>query len=265
MKTASTEQHRVSTPHGDLFAQCWIPTEQLGPPIILLHDSLGCVSLWQSFPEALALECSRKVIAYDRLGFGRSAVHPGTLPASFVQDEASGAFAAVCRHFGVSRFLVMGHSVGAGMAICCAATYPQDCEGVISISAQAFVDDRIRAGIRAADIQFAEPAKFQKLEKYHADKARWVLRAFVDTWLSEAFRDWSLDQQLLTIRCPLLCLHGDRDEYGSRQHPEHMVALVGERATLHMLQDCGHAPHRECLTELLDHICTFLEGHSQVS
>lgn len=40
--------------------------------IVLLHESLGSVALWKQFPQALANATGRQVIAYDRLGFGRS-------------------------------------------------------------------------------------------------------------------------------------------------------------------------------------------------
>ena len=39
-------------------------------PIILMHDSLGCVALWRDFPAQLAQATARVVYAYDRLGFG---------------------------------------------------------------------------------------------------------------------------------------------------------------------------------------------------
>jgi len=61
-----------------LFVKQWIPetanrtAEYAKAPIVLLHDSLGCVGLWKDFPESLARETGRAVYAYDRLGYGRS-------------------------------------------------------------------------------------------------------------------------------------------------------------------------------------------------
>ncbi|MGV2701752.1 UNVERIFIED_CONTAM: alpha/beta hydrolase, partial [Raoultella ornithinolytica] len=84
------EETTVETPQGCLFAKRWrgglaqhaagaskanVP-EPAAPepaaPIVLLHDSLGCVDLWRDFPAQLARATQRDVIAYDRLGFGRS-------------------------------------------------------------------------------------------------------------------------------------------------------------------------------------------------
>ncbi|MBM7060302.1 alpha/beta hydrolase [Pseudomonas sp. UL073] len=258
MPQVSSQTFWIDTAHGQLFAQSWTPLEERGAPIVLLHDSLGCVALWRDFPEQLAQHCGRRVIAYDRLGFGRSAAYPGTLPLTFIQDEASGSFRALCQQLGLEQFVVMGHSVGGGMAVGCAAAHPQACQALITESAQAFVDSEMRASIRAADVQFAEPGQLERLKKYHGEKAQWVLRAWVDSWLAEAFRGWSLDEQLAQVRCPLLSLHGDHDEYGSRRHPERITALASGPATLQVLADCGHVPHREYPDTVLATISAFL-------
>lgn len=258
MQQISTRQHWIDTPHGRLFAQCWSPLEAREAPVVLLHDSLGCVSLWRAFPERLAQSSGRRVIAYDRLGFGRSSAYPGQLPPSFIEDEAHGGFAALRRQLGLSRFVLLGHSVGGGMAVGCAAAYPDACLGLITESAQAFADEVTLAGIRAAERQFAEPGQLERLHKYHGEKANWVLRAWIDTWLSDAFSRWSLDAQLPRVRCPLLSLHGDRDEYGSRRHPERIVELAAGPGSLQVVADCGHVPHREHPQTVLAAVRAFL-------
>ena len=49
------------------------------PPIVLFHESLGCIELWRDFPRKLSQITGREVIAYDRLGFGQSDVYSGLL------------------------------------------------------------------------------------------------------------------------------------------------------------------------------------------
>jgi pimeloyl-ACP methyl ester carboxylesterase len=63
-------------------------TSDTQAPILLFHDSLGCVDLWREFPAQLATATHRAVVAYDRLGFGRSDSHVGPLPLNFIRDEA---------------------------------------------------------------------------------------------------------------------------------------------------------------------------------
>ena len=218
----------------------------------------GCVALWRDFPAQLAQATGHRVIAYDRLGFGRSDAHPGSLRLGFVESEAQQGFAALRTYFGISDFIVFGHSVGGGMAVACAAAFASQCVGLITESAQAFVEARTLEGIRAADLQFAEPGQLQRLQRYHGNKAEWVLRAWVDNWLSEDFADWNLDAALAQVRCPLLSLHGDDDEFGSPAHPERLLALAGGPAAMQLLQGCGHVPHREQAEAVLKAVARFL-------
>lgn len=258
MQQVFTQQHWIDTPQGQLFTQSWASDTADGTPIVLLHDSLGCVALWRDFPECLAQASGRRVIAYDRLGFGRSAAYPGALTASFIEDEARDGFQAVCQYFDLNRFVVFGHSVGGGMAVGCAAQYPQRCAGLITESAQAFAETRTLDGIRQAELQFAEPGQLQRLQKYHGDKAEWVLQAWIGTWLSQAFKDWNLDAQLARVSSPLLVLHGDRDEYGSTRHPQRIAEQVVGPARQQIFAECGHVPHREYPEAVLQAVCAFL-------
>lgn len=258
MSNLHRAEHWVDTAEGKLFAREWLPPQAPVVPIVLLHDSLGCVALWRDFPAQLAHATGRRVIAYDRLGFGRSDTHPGRLRLGFIEDEAQQGFAALREYFAIGDFIVFGHSVGGGMAVACAAAFTGQCVGLITESAQAFVEARTLAGIRAAALQFAQPGQMQRLERYHGGKAEWVLRAWVDNWLGEDFAGWSLNAVLPQVRCPLLSLHGDNDEFGSQAHPERLLALTGGPGVMRRLPGCGHVPHREQAETVLAQVVQFL-------
>lgn len=270
-----TEETWVETPQGRLFAKRWRGAPALqtavpelatpapaapepAAPIVLLHDSLGCVELWRDFPAQLARTTRRDVIAYDRLGFGRSDRHPGYLATTFVRDEADHGFHALLERFGIDAFVAFGHSVGGGMAVGCAAAYPARCRALVTVAAQAFVEDRTRDGIRDAAQQFDAPGQLDRLARYHGDKAEWVLRAWVDTWLSPAFRGWSLDDELPRVRCATLAIHGEQDEYGSDVHPKRIAARVAGPSSFLLLDGCGHMPHRERTNDVLGAVATLL-------
>ncbi|AIB16248.1 alpha/beta hydrolase (plasmid) [Azospirillum argentinense] len=247
----------IRTAKGALYARSWTPEAVDAVPIILFHDSLGSVDLWRDFPQRLAAETNRRVIAYDRLGFGRSDAHPGQLALDFVATEARDSIPPLCDQLGVTEFVACGHSVGGGMAVETAARFPERCRALVTIAAQAFVEERTLAGIRDAKRDFQDPANVARLARYHGDKARWVLDAWTETWLSPAFADWTLDRALAAVRCPVLALHGDRDEYGSAAHPERIAA---GRGAARLLPDTGHVPHREQEALVLDAIRSFLDG-----
>ncbi|MBA5604879.1 alpha/beta hydrolase [Duganella sp. FT3S] len=257
---ATTSDHWIATPKGRLFARCWQPSAPTDDcaPIVLLHDSLGSIQLWRSFPAALAAGTGRQVIAYDRLGFGQSDPRTDDIGTGFIEEEAAVYFPLVLRHFGLEHFVAMGHSVGGGMAVHCAARHADACRALITVAAQAFVEDRTRAGIIEAKASFQQEPSFARLRQYHGDKARWVLDAWTETWLSPAFAPWSLDEVLPLVRCPALVVHGGDDEYGSTRQPERIASLLGGPAKLAILPGVRHVPHREKESTVVDRIATFL-------
>ncbi|AFT71627.1 Alpha/beta hydrolase fold protein [Alloalcanivorax dieselolei B5] len=260
MHSLFVEETWINASQGRLFVKRWIPKNITGPaPIILFHDSLGCVALWRDFPQQLASATGREVIAYDRLGFGQSDPHPGTLGPDFVRQEAQDTFPELCQALQRESAVVFGHSVGGGMATFCAAVFADRCQALITESAQTFVEDVTLAGIRDADRGFAEKEQMDRLRKYHGDKAQWVLSAWVDTWLSEPFQDWTLSDTLPRVRCPVLAIHGDQDEYGSLIHPERITSLCAGPATKKIVPDCGHVPHKEKPADVLDAITAFFQ------
>lgn len=238
--------HTVTTPGGRLFVREWPPARAApAPPLVLIHDSLGCVELWRDFPQLVCAQTGRRVIAYDRLGFGRSDARSGPLSNAFVRAEAESSMPRILEHLGMSRFIAFGHSVGGGMAVHCATALAAACAGVITESAQMFAEDRTLREIAAAKLTYRDPAQLAKLRRYHGDKAQWVLDAWTDTWLSPEFASWTLRAELPRIRCPMLAIHGEDDEFGSLAHPEMIRASSGGRTQICILPGFGHVPHRE--------------------
>ena len=251
----------ITTERGKLFARTWVPSEPRSDTeaaILLFHDSLGCVDLWRDFPEQLAVATRRSVVAYDRLGFGRSDEYPGTLPMTFIRDEAETDVPRLTEALGLDTFVAFGHSVGGGMAVSTAARWPERCAAVITEAAQSFIEERTLAGLRAARVEFQRPGQLERLERYHGAKARWVLDAWLETWLDPAFAGWRLDDDLRGVHCPTLALHGDQDEYGSVEHPARIAGLTQGPARAVVLDGCGHVPHREQSTRVLSEVARFL-------
>lgn len=252
------EERWVRSEDGRLFARAWAPERPSSlslAPILLLHDSLGCTALWRDFPARLAAATGRRVITYDRLGFGRSDAHPGKLGFDFVADEAERSVPRVLEAFGVGPFVVCGHSVGGGMAAETAARNHGRCRALVTIAAQAFVEDRTLAGIREAKAALHRPESLERLARHHGDKAKWALDAWTETWLAPEFAHWTIDAALERVACPVLAVHGDRDEYGSLRHPERIAEGRGRTC---ILGGVGHVPHRECPDRLVAEIAAFL-------
>lgn len=252
----------VDSRYGRFFTRTWTPALKHAPdlPIVLFHDSLGCVELWRDFPEKLCLATAKTVVAYDRLGFGQSDPHPGGWTSQFIQDEAERYFPIVREGLGIGTFIAFGHSVGGAMAAHCASRFTSACQALITESAQAFVEDITLAGIQAAEQAFAAPDAMARLSKYHGTRSRWVLQAWTKTWQADEMRNWALDVSINTLACPTLVMHGTLDEYGSKQHALRIAALSSGRSQLLLIDDCGHVPHRERQALVLDTVAEFLRA-----
>lgn len=258
-----TEQW-VHHPQGRIFTRTWQTPghEQSGHnrpcPLLLLHDSLGSVALWRDFPARLSAISGRRVIAYDRLGFGQSEVLTTPPALSFIEDEARQVFPVLLRELGLERVILLGHSVGGGMAVNMAAQWPEQVVALITESAQAFCEDQTLSGVARAREQFREAGHLERLAKYHGERARWVLDAWTESWLHPTFAPWSLAPVLPAVRCPVLALHGEHDEYGSARHPRMIAELSSGPARLELLPGAHHVPHREQAETVLRLIAEFV-------
>ena len=103
-----------------------------------------------------------------------------------------------------------------------------------------------------------------RLSRHHADvdAAFWGWNRI---WLDPAFRSWNIEALLPSIRCPILAIQGEDDEYGTMEQ----IASIGRAARsarLLSLPDCGHSPQRDqpqaVLAAARDFIATVTGGQA---
>jgi pimeloyl-ACP methyl ester carboxylesterase len=258
MSGIRTDEFKVQLPGGSVHVNKWTPEAPVSEtPLILLHDSRGSVALWGDFPRILAATLSRSVLAYDRLGFGRSAPRVEIPSVHFIEEEATQYFPHIKKGLAIHRYILLGHSVGGSMSINIAACDP-DCTAVITIAAQAYVETRTFDAIKDARDMFARAGQIERLQKWHGAKAQWVLRAWTGVWLSPGFSTWSLRTCIGKVACPVLAIHGDHDEYGSNAFPEFIAGTTAGAGKMLIVKDCGHMPHKEKQDEVVNAVKAFL-------
>ena len=260
----SSTQTFIQTQQGQIATQCWQPDNlKFNTPIILLHDSLGSIAQWRDFPAILADTLNRPVIAYDRLGFGQSNPHPNPPSYEFISQQAQMEFPQIKDALDINEYYLLGHSVGGAMAVNIAAI-DKNCQGIITLAAQAFVEQRTLEGIKAAQKAFANDKQFSRLKKWHGEKTQWVLDAWINIWLDEKFANWSLDYCISDVACKVLAIHGELDEFGSRDFAHFIANNSGKKSTNKLtnraiiLEDCGHIPHKEKQQQVLSAIKAFI-------
>ena len=82
--------------------------------------------------------------------------------------------------------------------------------------------------------------------------------AWIDVWLSPAFRDWNIERYLPDVRCPVLVLQGADDEYGTPAQVRAIADGVAGPSRTELLAGVGHTPHRAAPDEVLRLTTVFL-------
>jgi len=231
------------------------------PALVFLHDSLGCIALWRDFPERLAARTGCNVLVYDRQGYGASS--PFSVgrqrDQSYLEREAD-VLVQLLDQCGLQNVILFGHSDGGSIALIAAAKYPALFRGLISEGAHIFVEDISLEGIRTAVDAYEHTDLRQRLYKYHGDKTDAVFAAWTETWLRPDFRDWTIENLLPGIQCPVLVIQGEQDEYGSVAQVEGIVKNVSGPAQVLLVPGAAHTPHKETPAIVLDAAADFISG-----
>ncbi len=103
------------------------PQPDKAPTLVLLHEGLGCVGLWNDFPEKLAAATGAGVFVYSRAGYGKSSPVSLPRPLSYMHDEARETLPKLLDAIGFRRGLLIGHSDGASIAAIYAGSHQDHC------------------------------------------------------------------------------------------------------------------------------------------
>jgi pimeloyl-ACP methyl ester carboxylesterase len=234
------------------------PASREGRPVLLLlHEGLGCVAMWRQFPLRLAGATGCRVIAWSRAGYGGSEPWPGPRTPRYLHREAEEALPILLASLGVQRPVLVGHSDGASIALIFASAFPSVPLGVAALAPHEFIEEETLAGIRAAGDLWRTTDWPQRLARYHADAPR-VFRDWHDTWLRPDFRHWNIELCLPAIRCPVLAIQGEGDEYATLRQIDVIAEQVPGARSLR-LADCGHWPHRDQESAVLSALAAFVD------
>lgn len=235
----------------------WIGHERSDQPVIvMLHEGLGSIALWKDFPEQLASRSGCAVLIYSRYGHGSSDKLMEKRPVSFMHREGEVVLPELLDKLSIERPILLGHSDGGSISIIFAGKYPERPRALILEAPHVFVEDLSVASITQAKLNYETTDLGQKLSRYHAhvDATFW---GWNDIWLDPNFRDWNIEEYLTAIRCPVLCIQGENDEYGTRAQVDAIAAQV-QQTEIMMLPDCKHSPHRDQPEKTLERIAEFV-------
>jgi pimeloyl-ACP methyl ester carboxylesterase len=228
------------------------------PTLVFLHDSLGSIQLWRDFPIKLGQAVGCNILVYERRGHGESAqlVNSGRT-VDYLERQAD-SLEELLNHCEIDDAILFGHSDGGSIALLAAAKFGHCIRAVIAEAAHIFVEEITLEGIKQAVIQYETGDLKSRLSKYHKEKTETLFWLWANTWLSPAYRNWTIVDFLPSIQCRVLIIQGEKDEYGTLGQVEGIANQITGVASQFIVPDVGHTPHKEATTETLLRTAQFI-------
>lgn len=238
----------------------WFGRRRAGAPtLVLLHEGLGSVAMWGDFPQRLGVATDLPVFAYSRLGYGGSDALADGFGLDYMHREAFDFLPAVLAAQSIACPILVGHSDGASIALLHAGGHRRHRAAALVLEApHVFVEDISVAGIENARDGYRQGRLRAALERYHGANTESVFRAWNDIWLSSAFRAWNIESCLPAIDVPVQVIQGRDDPYGTLAQVDAVAAGCAGPVEKVILDDCGHAPHRDRGEAVLDAVARFV-------
>jgi len=216
------------------------------PTIVFLHDSLGSVKLWRDFPIKLAEVTNCNALIYDREGHGESSpFNIAKRPNNYLELGAD-ILHQIIKQQNLKQVILFGHSDGATIALHYAAKYQNYLIATIVEGVHVFVEEETLQGIREAKQALKTTNLAERVAKYHGDKTEMLFKFWIDTWLNDEYRNWNIENDIKSIKNPLLIFQGENDEFGTIEQVNKIKNNVkSDLIEDYLIKDCGHNPHKE--------------------
>jgi len=244
------------------------PRPEQAPTLVLLHEGLGCLGLWNDFPDKLSAATGTGVFVYSRAGYGKSSTVRLPRPLSYMHDEARETLPCVLDAIGFRRGLLIGHSDGASIAAIYAGSH-QDHRigGLVLIAPHFFTEDPGLASIAEARKAYAAGDLRGRLSRWHADVDN-AFKGWNDAWLDPEFRKWDITEFLAYVRVPALVVQGEDDQYGTVKQIEVAQQECYCPVEVALVSGARHSPQREApeptLTVISDFVARALQANEWV-
>lgn len=240
------------------------PERTDAPLVVFLHEGLGSIAMWKDFPEKLCEAGGFRGLVFSRPAYGRSTPREvdEVWDVDFMHRQAHEVLPAFFAALGIEeKPWLFGHSDGGSISLLYASRFPDRVAGLVVLAPHIFVEDLTIANIELARKAYLETDMPKKLGRYHddVDSAFWGWNRI---WLHPPFKQWNIENELGTIRCPVLAMQGIDDEYGTLRQIRD-IALHVPQTQLLEIPDCGHSPHRDQPETAIVATVSFVRGHSQ--
>ena len=213
-----------------------------GPPVLLLHGGFGSVEMFG--PNVDLLADGHRVIGVDLQSHGRSPAADRPMRFETMADD----IAALMAHLGLGRAVIMGFSLGGGVALRAAIQYPEMVERAILVStplARRGWYPEMVAGMEAMGPDTAsflmQSPMHEAYQRIAPKVADWPILVAQVAELLKVDYDWS--DEIPKLAMPVMLVIGDADGLP----PSHVVEffrLLGGGLRDANWDRSGMTPHR---------------------
>ena len=206
------------------------------PPVVLLHHGANSLRGWDPFVPGIA--GGRRLIAYDRRGFGhspRDAVFDTEL-----FDRDSDDLAKLLGERDAAPAHLVGFSDGATVALVAAVRHPELVVSVTAIGNHIRLDRATHRALLDRGSALA-PERHAEYRERHGEDWNQVFRNWYELWTS-VLVDWDIEEELRAITAPVLVVHDRNDPLSPREHPESVIRSV-PHAKISWYDTDSHGPH----------------------
>ena len=233
------------------------------PTLVFLHDALGSVRLWRDFPDQLARATGCRVLLYDRWGSGESEPLSRPHSSDYLLDEALRALPEVM--LSVGDAVLIGQSDGASIALAYAGNFPERVRGIIALSPHLFVEAKTLAAISEQIADYQRGDLKARLARHHGARTEALFERLVEVWCAKrAGAGWGLDPYVARVRCPVLAIQGEDDEFFSAAQLDLLGRLI-PGLEVARIPGARHYPMHQARNEVLAAAIRFIQRATRAS
>jgi pimeloyl-ACP methyl ester carboxylesterase len=236
------------------------------PALLFLHYWGGSSRTWQSVIEQFG--GWPRAIALDQRGWGDSVAKDGRYDLGAMADDAD----AVARTLGLSRYVIVGHSMGGKVAQIVAKRRPDGLAGLVLVApapptpmpvpeaqrAAMLESYGSREGVeQALSVLAGGPLSPGHREQVIQDTLR-GMPAAKQAWTERNMIE-DVSENLAAVTVPVTVVIGDRDQVEHEPALRKAFTRLLPQATFQVLKGIGHLSPLEAPNELADACTAFLK------
>jgi valacyclovir hydrolase len=246
------------TPNATLYYELLEPDVTMQPrPIVLLLHGYASTPESDFAGQLPSLHTRYRVLAPHLHGYGRSS-HRTSYSINYYRQDAADMI-ALLDALHLEQALVMAFSDGGIVGLVLAALYPNRVQALAVLGAQPTVNSQDAAAIRHwfLEVSLSEDKQAQMAELHGEPYWRSLAPMYVAAQeaLVAAGGVLITDDELASIRCPTLIMHGVRDRVVSADYAHILQEHIPGSQLL--LFDAGHAAHLRCKQEYTKTVMDF--------